>query len=613
MSHSPDAAQNPQGDYLEGWLATEQQVREGRSWSGYERHCGYLNVGDGKFVDIAEASGVAFPEDGRALAVVDWDGDGDLDLWFRSRTSPGLRFLRNNLDRPQRAVGLLLEARAPNTGAVGARVELHAEGTPWPMQRRTVRAGSGYLSQSSKRLQFGLGDSGKVTKLVVHWPDGSTEEIQGLTGAGRFRVKQGSGRAEKEPARGRVRLSAEPVGKVAATDASQLVPLGPLPLPDLALTDPAGAAITTAGPRERPLLLLAWATWCKPCHGELRELAKAAARLEEAGLDVLLVSVDTAPDEPTATPAEVQAWLDENGVPFRSALASAVSVQKLELLHEALVNRTRALALPSSLIVGTDGQLVAYRRGPAGLAEALEGLELAGLDREERARRTTQADGLWVRRPRETDLPAVAGWFTYRGFEPDARAMMQVAAGSEADRAVSEGEFLRAKGALGEAETLARRVLDTWPEHPGAIALLGLIALEAGRPDAAEAILTEALGYEPERTTAWINLSNALSQQGEHEQAVDAAHRAVKLEPWNPDALHALAAVELTRGNRAEGVRALRESLRLDPTRVESARALAQYLGAADDPQVHDAAEADYWNRRADELAAADRSGLRSN
>ena len=74
MSHSPEDASAAHGDYLEGWLATEQQVREGRSWSGNERHSAFLNLGDGHFVDVAEASGFAFPEDGRGLALVDTMG-----------------------------------------------------------------------------------------------------------------------------------------------------------------------------------------------------------------------------------------------------------------------------------------------------------------------------------------------------------------------------------------------------------------------------------------------------------------------------------------------------------------------------------------------------------
>ena len=54
-------------------------LRRGRSFSGHERHCLYLNTGQTQFANISAASGFDFPDDGRCLSLVDWDQDGDLD------------------------------------------------------------------------------------------------------------------------------------------------------------------------------------------------------------------------------------------------------------------------------------------------------------------------------------------------------------------------------------------------------------------------------------------------------------------------------------------------------------------------------------------------------
>ena len=54
-------------------------IRDGRSWSGRERNCCFLNTADGKFSDISAVSGFDFIDDSRALAVGDWDGDGVAD------------------------------------------------------------------------------------------------------------------------------------------------------------------------------------------------------------------------------------------------------------------------------------------------------------------------------------------------------------------------------------------------------------------------------------------------------------------------------------------------------------------------------------------------------
>ena len=64
-----------------------------------ERNCCYLNLGDRAtaFANISAATGVDFPDDGRSLVTVDWDQDGDLDIWLSNRNAPRLRFLRNDM------------------------------------------------------------------------------------------------------------------------------------------------------------------------------------------------------------------------------------------------------------------------------------------------------------------------------------------------------------------------------------------------------------------------------------------------------------------------------------------------------------------------------------
>ena len=68
----------------------------GRSFSGNERNCFFINLGNGKFADISGLSGLDFPDDGRAISVTDWDNDGDLDLWITNRNAPRLRLMRND-------------------------------------------------------------------------------------------------------------------------------------------------------------------------------------------------------------------------------------------------------------------------------------------------------------------------------------------------------------------------------------------------------------------------------------------------------------------------------------------------------------------------------------
>ena len=170
-------------------LAT--MLSRGRSFSGHERNCVFLNLRtDGAapptFANVSVGSGFDYPDDGRALARVDWDHDGDLDLWVSNRSAPRLRLMRNDLPEGRHWLSLRLQGDGQNTNrdAIGARVEVRiAEGK----QLRTLRAGEGFVAQSSKWLHFGLGDADKIEKVTVRWPDRAemVEEFSGVAVDGR--------------------------------------------------------------------------------------------------------------------------------------------------------------------------------------------------------------------------------------------------------------------------------------------------------------------------------------------------------------------------------------------------------------------------------------------
>ena len=70
MSRSPeeivgiDSAQ----EYIEAFKELYRLQAKGRSFSGYERHCAYLNTGGGRFANISATSGLDFSDDGRGVA-----------------------------------------------------------------------------------------------------------------------------------------------------------------------------------------------------------------------------------------------------------------------------------------------------------------------------------------------------------------------------------------------------------------------------------------------------------------------------------------------------------------------------------------------------------------
>ena len=279
MSQAPtEAVDNPERAdvvaFREANARREEMLRNGVSNSGHERNCCFLNVGDGTFANVSAVAGLDSIGDGRALAAVDWDHDGDLDLWTTNRTGPRVQFLRNNLGPQGRFLALRLQGNGvtSNRDAIGARVEVIMQRNGSEPTRRSVkslRAGEGFLSQASKWMSFGLGDEGSVDRAIVRWPGGDAEEFANLKAGGHYLLIQGSGepRAWSRPTPVR-RLAASTITSRDSTREGRIPLRYRIPLPALAYQSLDGSKEFFDHNRG-PLLVTLWASWCQPCLTEL--------------------------------------------------------------------------------------------------------------------------------------------------------------------------------------------------------------------------------------------------------------------------------------------------------------------------------------------------------
>ncbi len=135
---------------------------------------------------------------------------------------------------------LALEGTTCNRDAIGARITITTDGDV-PTQIETLRAGEGYLSQSSKWIHFGLGTARQIEQVTVHWPGGETEEFQGLHPGQRYVLRQGSGHAEpwlRESTA--TALVAQPVKVDLVSEQARIVLAGRVPMPALPYETPNG-------------------------------------------------------------------------------------------------------------------------------------------------------------------------------------------------------------------------------------------------------------------------------------------------------------------------------------------------------------------------------------
>jgi hypothetical protein len=134
------------------------------------------NDGNGHFTDISALAGSALARalPSRAVAACDFDRDGDLDLVVTANNSV-LQFLRNDAPRKGRWLGLRLLNGDNDSPAIGAEVTLRSGSRTW---RRSLGAGTSYLSGNPPELHFGLGAVPDWIHAEVRWPSGETSNLE---------------------------------------------------------------------------------------------------------------------------------------------------------------------------------------------------------------------------------------------------------------------------------------------------------------------------------------------------------------------------------------------------------------------------------------------------
>jgi enediyne biosynthesis protein E4 len=146
---------------------------QGRSLSGYQNKRVWLNDGEGKFIDVAQAVGVSDTYDGRAVAMADLWNRGVLDVVVANQKGPLLVY-KNTVDPNNDWIEFELEGTVSNRSAIGTQVTLFWNGQ---QQVQNVSGGTGFAAENDRRLHFGLGKNSKIEKAVIRWPSGKIQTI----------------------------------------------------------------------------------------------------------------------------------------------------------------------------------------------------------------------------------------------------------------------------------------------------------------------------------------------------------------------------------------------------------------------------------------------------
>jgi Tfp pilus assembly protein PilF len=538
--------------YDDGWRAINQLLIK-QSMASRQRNVFLRNDGRGGFDDVSGAVGLDLDQDGRSFTVLDVDRDGDPDLaLMAARQAPQLRIFRNDFAPRGASLSVRLIGRESNRDAIGARVIVETDRL---RRLKTVHAGSGFLSQHSKELLFGLGPSQRVSKLTVVWPSGREQAFTEVALNSRLRLVEG-GALEPQPfAAARTEAPASPRAfpAVPPPDATWLYE--PFAAPDF----PALAAL-----RGRPGVILLWSG-----RGDVLEA------LTKAGAATAAISVEDAASR-------------------QASLAYAI------LNRHIFMNR-QDLILPTALLIDSAGRVVKVYRNridaaqvrrdisqidvPAAerLARALpfrgtlysppgirnylpygrelldQGLEDAALVAFEHAAQT---------KPSAFTLYRLGTLHAKRGEAERARAAFERALALQPDLAEANndlGTLVAQSGQLDAAIAHFRKALASMPDYPDALNNLGYALLLIGRDEEARALYEKALALQPDFPEALNNLGLLLGRKGDLEQAERYFRDALKRRPEYGEAANNLALVLVTRGQPDAAVKLLEDALEKNP------------------------------------------------
>lgn len=577
IANSPDQAK-PSHDYEQGWSAINELIRADWTWSGFERNVFYANNQDGTFSDVSGAVGLDFPEDSRAFALADFDHDGRQELFLKNRNAPQLRILKNVTADLPASIAFHLRGTKSNRDAIGAVITLETE---CGRQTRMLQAGSGFLSQHSKEIFFGLGECKGSVQASIRWPSGLMQDLHHLPSNHKIWVEEGSETVRTEAFQTVTppRPSAKDATKNIPTQTTEVIPdtvetwlLTPVRAPDFSLPDLAGKPRTLAALRGKPVLLNFWVTSAPRCRGDLSLLNSAYAQWAALGLQLAAVNVDDAADA-----EKVMGFVRELHLSFPILRGSQDVAAIYNIVYRYLFDRHRDLGLPTSFLIDRQGQIVKIYQG-----------SLARNHIEEDFRHIPQTDS--ERLTRALPFPGVSETFEFgrnylsygsvffqRGYFDQAASAFQRAFRDDPTSA-------EALYGLGSAYLSLQKTAEARESFEGATKLhaaypdtlgnawnnLGILATQNDRIDEAIRCFQQALQLNPDHLVALNNLGNAYRQQKNWDAARKTFERALEVRPTDSEANYGLGMVYAQADDRTRAYQYLQQALRSRPDYPEA-------------------------------------------
>jgi tetratricopeptide (TPR) repeat protein len=572
VAKSPASAK-PSQDYEQGWSAINELIRADGTWSGYERNVFYANNRDGTFSDISGVTGLDFLEDGRSFALADFDHDGRLEALVKNRSAPQVRLVKNVSKDLGPSIAFRLEGTKSNRDAVGAAVTVESDSG---RQTSTVRAGSGFLSQHSKDVLFGLGNAKGKVRASVRWPSGLVQELHDLPINHRIWVKEGATRSRWEPFKTPAPFVHTPVVSVSESESLPTVVetwlLAPIAAPDFSLPDLNEAITTLAAFRGKRVLLHLWASGSQDHLDGLLTLNRRLAAWATDGLQLVTVNLDD-----PSSPERLRVLASKHQLALPVLRGSQDIAAVYNILYRYLYDRHRDLSLPTSFLIDESGHIVKVYQGPLNLEHVEQDVRQIPHSPEQRLAKALPFAGVTSVSEFQRNYLSYGSVLFQRGYLDQAEASFQHALQDDPSSAEAwyglGSVYLQQQRAPQARESFERvtKLSGTYPDTlPNAWNNLGLLATREGRTAEAIPYFQEALRVSPDHLIALVNLGNAYRQQKDWESARKTLEHAVEVGPADPEANYSLGMVCAQLADTDRAYTYLRRALTLRPAYPEA-------------------------------------------